>query len=52
MYKFTVLKSDPITNNALPAFLKSSEHSQETSAMESVFRIVMSGVDWKAPIIY
>ena len=49
MYKFTVLKSDSVTNTLL-TFLKFSEHSQETSAMESVFRIAMGGVDWKAPI--
>ena len=40
MYKFPVLKSDSVT----------TEHSQETSAMESVFGIGMGGVDWKAPI--
>ena len=48
MYKFTVLKINSITN-ALPAFLESLEYSQETSAIKSVFRIVMGGVDLKAP---
>ena len=34
----------------LQHFSKFSEYSQEISAMESVLRIVMDGVDWKAPI--
>ena len=44
MYKFTT-KSDSVTNTLL-AFLK----IVGTSAMESVFRIAMGSVDWKAPI--
>ena len=48
MYKFTVPKSDSITN-ALPAFLKILETLIERSAMKSVFRIVMGSVNWKAP---
>ena len=31
-------------------FWKFSKHSEETSAVESVFRIVMGGVDRKAPV--
>ena len=49
MYKFTALRSDSITS-ALPAFLKFLEHSQETTAVESVFKIVMGGAFWKAAI--
>ena len=44
MYKFTVLKSDSVTNT-LSSIFEILELSQETSAMESIFRIVMGGVD-------
>ena len=46
MHKFTVLKSDSI-EKFLPAFLKIIG-----TLMESIFRIVMGVVDWKARIIY
>ena len=44
MYKFTVLKSDSVINTLL-AFLKILGR-----LIESVFKIDMSDVDWKAPI--
>ena len=47
MYKFAVLKNDSITN-ALSAFLKIP--GILTGNICNGVRIVMGGVDWKAPI--
>ena len=49
MYKFTVLKSNFVTNPLL-AFLKVLETLTGNIPQESVFRIAMGGVDWRAPI--
>ena len=49
MYTFTVLKSDSVTKTLL-AFLKILGRLTGTSAMQSVFRIALGGVDRKAPI--
>ena len=49
MFKFTELKCDFVTN-ALLAYLKILGTLTGINFLESIFRIAMGSVDWKAPI--